>query len=59
MKKLKQILIDKKITQKELASQLGISEVNLSRYLNGERKMSIVILYRISRILNTHMEDLL
>ena len=59
MQKLKQILIDKNITAKDLASQLNISEVNISRYLNNKRKMSVVILYRISKLLNVSMEDLI
>ena len=59
MQKLKQILIDKNISAKDLASQLNISEVNISRYLNNKRKMSVVILYRISKLLNVSMEDLI
>lgn len=49
-------LIDHPMSQSELANYLGVTEGTVSRWLNGQRKMSIDILEKILRILNLHIE---
>ena len=47
------------MTQKELSELINISEVNLSRYLNGERHLSIDTLANIATALHTTTDYLL
>lgn len=47
------------ITQRELASRVGLTEVTMSRYINGLRQPTAYALYRISRALGCKMEDLM
>lgn len=49
----------KDITQRELASRVGLTEVTMSRYINGLRQPTAYALYRISRALGCKMEDLM
>ena len=48
-----------KMTQRELAARTGVTEVTLSRWINGNRQASSYGLYRISKVLNCTMEDLM
>ena len=43
----------KKMSQKDLAERLGVTEVTVSRWLNGERDPSIETLNRIAEALDT------
>ena len=43
----------KKMSQKDLAERLGVTEVTVSRWLNGERDPSIETLNRIAEVLDT------
>lgn len=43
----------KKMSQKDLAENLGVTEVTVSRWLNGERDPSIETLNRIAEALDT------
>ena len=43
----------KKMSQKDLAERLGVTEVTVSRWLNGERDPSIETLNRIAEALGT------
>ena len=43
----------KKMNQKDLAERLGVTEVTVSRWLNGERDPSIETLNRIAEALGT------
>lgn len=43
----------KKMSQKDLAEKLGVTEVTVSRWLNGERDPSIETLNRIADALDT------
>ena len=47
------------ITQKELAELVGITDVSLSRYVNGSRKPRINILVNIANTLGVSVSDLL
>lgn len=41
------------ITSTELAGMIGVSQQQISRYENGSTKISLDIILRISRVLNT------
>ena len=50
--KIKRMIHIRNMTQAQLASELGISEVVLSRYITGARIPSSYLVYQIARILN-------
>ena len=56
LNEIKMSLIDYPMSQSELANCLGVAEGTVSRWLNGQRKMSIDILEKILRILDLHIE---
>jgi transcriptional regulator with XRE-family HTH domain len=41
--------------QEFIASELGISQTALSRMENGEEDISVIVLLKLSKILNTHI----
>ena len=54
-----QFHLDKaKMSQQELASRLGITRQQVSKYVRNERVMSYKLAYNISVILGCSMEDL-
>lgn len=55
LERLKQI----EMSQKKFAEELGVSEATVSRYLRGERKPSVNVVWRIARILHTTPDYLL
>jgi transcriptional regulator with XRE-family HTH domain len=57
-KRLKNILIEKGISQKELAKLIGVSEVTISRYLNEARNPRSEIVDELSRVLNVSTDYL-
>lgn len=50
--KIKRMLHIRNMTQGQLAAELGISEVVLSRYITGARIPSSYLVYQIANILN-------
>ena len=63
MKKVGEKIVDllkqMNMTQKELADLINVSEVNLSRYLTGERNLNIDTLSNIATALHTTTDFLL
>lgn len=55
-KRIRKKLEEKKMSQKELAEKVGVTEVSMSRYLNGERVMSSYVLARMAKALDVTME---
>ena len=53
-----QALSDIGMTQKELARLTGLSEVTVSRYVQGVRHPTAYSLWKISQVLKVPMEDL-
>ena len=47
-----------RMTQKEFAEKLRITEASMSRYISGDRIPKATLLYRMSKALNCTMEDL-
>lgn len=58
-KKITELLKKMNMTQKELSDLINTSEVNLSRYLSGERNISIDTLSNIATALHTTTDYLL
>ena len=48
----------KGITHRELAEECGITEVTMSRYLRGERTLSLATFMRICKIFEIEPNDL-
>lgn len=44
--------------QRQLAELTGLSEVTLSRYINGVREPSSSVVYRIAKVLNCTVDEL-
>ena len=52
------LLDDKRISQKDLASLIGVSESALSRYINNEREPKIEVLANLATALDTTIDYL-
>ncbi|MCT4564998.1 MAG: helix-turn-helix domain-containing protein [Maledivibacter sp.] len=59
VKRLQILLEEKNINQKELANYVDVTEVTISRYMNGERKPRIEIINKIAEVLDTTTDYLL
>ena len=57
--RINKILQKKKISQVEFAKVLGLSESAISRYLSGQRHISIKLLVDIAKYLNVSADYLL
>lgn len=58
--KLNKLLIDKQMTQKELAKMLGLSMTTVSKIVNHKTKMiSYELLDSLCKILNCEVKDIL
>ena len=57
--KLKQILKEKNMTQKELADKSGLAEHVISRLANGRRFGTIIQWHYIAQTLGVSIDDLL
>ena len=57
--RLKQVLNDQGMMQKELAEKIGVSEIVISRYVHGGRIVSVPILIEICKALNVSADYLL
>lgn len=59
MKRLKKALILRNKTQRALANEIGVTEVTISRYVNGTRYPDAEIIVRICKALNISADWLL
>lgn len=57
--KVKKLMEEKGISQKELSEKSGIAPSSVSRYLNGEREPRIDVMINFSKALNVDVETLL
>ena len=57
--KLKQIMIQQGLTQKELAIRSGITEASMSKYLSGERTPRIDVIINLAHALEITTDELL
>lgn len=58
-KNLKRIMEEDKITQKELADDIGVSQQVISKYIRGESIPSLTIAINIADVLFCSIEDLI
>jgi transcriptional regulator with XRE-family HTH domain len=58
-KRIKQIIIKKRLIQKNVAYDVDIDVENLRKYIKGEQEMKIGMLFRISKSLDMTMSELL
>ena len=56
---LRDILKDRKMSQKELANEIWVSEATISRYINKQRMPSIKHILEISYALNIDINELI
>ena len=57
--RLKKVLNDRGMMQKELAEKIGVNEMAISRYIHGGRIVSVSILIDICKALNVSADYLL
>nr|WP_300001690.1 helix-turn-helix transcriptional regulator [Tissierella sp.] len=57
--RLKGLIEEKDITQKELAKAIDVTDVTISRYLNGDRSPRIDIVNRLAKYFNVSTDYLL
>lgn len=55
--KLRQLMDEKGMTQKELADKLYVSEATVSKYINGELMPSVRMAINISYALNVSIDS--
>ena len=58
-KKLKRILEDRKISQRDLAIGINVNEVNVSRWISGERYPRFSAIEDMAEFLNVDVRDLM
>ena len=56
--RLKELLEEKHILQKELALKCSVTEATISRYISGKRKLNIEKAYIIARCLGIDINEL-
>lgn len=56
---LRDILKDRKMSQKELANEIWVTEATISRYINKQRMPSIKHILEISYALNVDVNELI
>lgn len=57
-KNMKKTMKDLGITQKQLSDSTGITEVSISRYVNGTRIPGVIAAVKIAEALHTTIENL-
>ena len=56
--KLKQLRINKKLTQTQLGNMIGLSQSAIYKYEKGERKVPMYVLVKLADILDTTIDEL-
>lgn len=57
--RLKVVLAERRLTNKWLATQLGVDQTTVSKWCTNSSQPDIFTFSRICRILNTRMEDMI
>lgn len=57
--KIKQEIRENKITQKDFAKLLGITETSMSRYLNGQRGLSLLMAIKLADYFKISLDELI
>lgn len=59
MNRIRAIRVERNLSQKELAEKAGLSQVNVSRYEKGQRKLEIQTAARIAEALGCTVDELI
>lgn len=59
IERIKMLMIEKHLNQKELAKLSGITEASMSKYLNGERTPRIDVIVNLANALNVTTDELI
>ena len=59
MANIKRILIKRRMKQGELAKVVGVSAQTISDFINGKHDVAARTLYRIAKVLDVSMEELI
>jgi DNA-binding XRE family transcriptional regulator len=57
--RIKDVLVENKVTQKSLSNSIGVSTVSVNQWCQNKKQPSIKMLYLISEIINCKVSDLL
>ena len=57
--RIKMLMIEKHLTQKELATLAGITEASMSKYLKGERTPRIDVIVNLANALEVSTDELI
>lgn len=57
--RIKDVLVENKVTQKSLSNSIGVSTVSVNQWCQNKKQPSIKMLYQISEIINCKVSDLL
>ena len=57
--KLREILLERRIAQKELAEAAGVSESFISHVINGKKMPSVLVLKRVADYLHVTVDELI
>lgn len=59
MTKIKRILIQKRVSVRELSKAIGVSEQSIHYFIKGKHDIASKTLYRIAKFLDVPMEELI
>lgn len=57
-RRLRKIMLNRRMTQRDLSEAIGISEVQLSLYLNGKQTPTVYRVSRIAKALDCTLDEL-
>lgn len=58
-KKISELSMQQGISQRDLATMIGVTETTISRYIKGTREPKIEILSNLATVLNVTVDDLI
>lgn len=57
--RIKDVLVENKVTQKSLSNSIGVSTVSVNQWCQNKKQPSIKMLYQISEIINCKVSELI
>ena len=57
--RIKDVLVEKQVSQKSLSNTIGVSTVSVNQWCQNKKQPSIKMLYQISEILNCKSSELI
>lgn len=59
LNRIKEVMAERELTQRGLASMAGLTQKSISLYVNGRREPPLESLYQIAKALNVKGSDLI